>query len=80
MQKDEAFPLKCAERVAFPSWSIIDSLVVSLPSVEFLLTYTGGRERRITFNLLHTKFYPVHRLAQSGARKAVEKSDLPGRN
>lgn len=72
VQKDEAFPFKYAEGVAFSSRSFfIKSLTVSLP--EFLLICTGGRERRIIFYLLHAKFYTVHRLAQRGARKAAEK-------
>lgn len=51
MQVDEA--PECAERMALPLWSFfINSLMISLPSSEFLLTYTGGRESRITFSLL----------------------------
>lgn len=51
MQADEA-PGR-AERMALPSWPFfINSLMISLPSAEFLLTYTGGREGRITFSLL----------------------------
>lgn len=74
VQKDEVFPFKYAEGVAFSSQSFfIKSLIVSLPSPEFLLICTGVRVRRLILHLLHVKFYAVHRLAQRGARKAAEK-------
>lgn len=51
----------------------INSLVVPLPSVAFLLTHIGGRERRVIFHLLRTQFYPVHRLAEWDEKGCREK-------